>query len=99
MEPLLKLVAVRNNGNLVVSAEGEIDLASAPELRDFLGTTVGNVVVDLRRVTFLDSSGIHVLAEARKQLIDAGGNLTLRQPVRSVRVVLKIAGLDSWVEG
>lgn len=56
-------------GVRVVAVSGEIDLATAPQVRDALapredGETA--VVLDLRETTFLDSSGIRVLVEAHR---------------------------------
>jgi anti-sigma B factor antagonist len=54
------------DGSSVVAA-GEIDMASAPVLRDAFENAVTqtpeNLVVDLTKVTFMDSSGISVLFE------------------------------------
>ena len=61
MDGALELGVERHNGTTVVTAAGELDMATAPKLRECLLTTEGNVVVDLRAVSFLDSSGIGVL--------------------------------------
>jgi len=94
----LELGVERHDGTTVVTASGEIDMATAPELRECLAETAGKVVVDLRAVSFLDSSGIGALAEARSRLTDAGGDLTLRKPQGVVRTALEIVGLVEWVE-
>jgi anti-sigma B factor antagonist len=57
-------------GRAVVVACGEIDMTTAPRLREALGAAPqvsAQVVVDLTSVTFLDSSGIAVLIDALKQ--------------------------------
>jgi anti-sigma B factor antagonist len=50
-------------GVVTVSPVGELDLATAPLLEAELRRTAGSreLVVDLRRLTFIDSSGVHVL--------------------------------------
>jgi len=98
MERLLELGVERHDGTTVVSVAGEIDIASAPELRECLLDTDGNVVVDLRGVSFLDSCGIAVLAEASKRLDLSGGTLTLRKPQGIVRKALEVIGLVDWIE-
>jgi len=81
---------------LVIS--GEVDLASAPRLRDqFQRLEARNVVVDLSGVTFIDSTGLGVLVAALKRTREAGGELTLRAPTRSTRKVLDITGLSQLV--
>jgi anti-anti-sigma factor len=81
-------------GRTFVTVAGEVDMESAAQLRSCLRTLDGNVVVDLAEVTFLDSSGIAALVNARKRLLDLGGTLMLRAPRSNVREVIRITGLD-----
>jgi anti-sigma B factor antagonist len=58
-------------GNPVIAFSGEIDMATADGVRTQLQPAVragGPVVVDLSRVTFLDSSGIHAFIDAAHDL-------------------------------
>ncbi len=98
MEPLLALGVERHDGTTLVRIAGEVDMASAPQLRACLLEADGNVVVDLRGVSFLDASGIGVLAEADQRLGLSGGKLTLRQPQGIVRRALEVIGLIDWIE-
>lgn len=80
----------------VVSVEGELDMATSPELERAL-QQVGvdtRLVVDLTRCTFLDSTAIRVLA-ARAA---AGGPIALVVAEPGIRRVLEIAALDRLVE-
>jgi anti-sigma B factor antagonist len=56
----------------VLVVHGEIDLGTAPELRKALRTVLeqhtGPVVVDLSEVPFMDSTGVHVLADTLRRL-------------------------------
>lgn len=49
---------------VVVRVEGELDLASAPELEAALGSvdSAPHLVIDLRACPFLDSAGMRVIA-------------------------------------
>ena len=52
------------DGTAVVTAVGEIDMSNADKFRDALSqpaTAGGPVVVDLTRVEYLDSAGVHAL--------------------------------------
>ena len=52
------------DGTPVVTAIGEIDMSNADRFRDALGQAVadgGRLVVDLTRVEYLDSAGVHAL--------------------------------------
>jgi anti-sigma B factor antagonist len=81
---------------LLVAVRGEIDMASAPQLRELLDTAIDagitRVTLDCRGLEFLDSSGIGVLVAARKRLGE-GGELVLDSPPTHVRKVLEITGV------
>jgi anti-sigma B factor antagonist len=85
------------DGVPVVAASGEIDVATAPPLRDRLQalTTSGNanVVVDLLGVTFLDSTALGVLVGALKRCREAGGDLPLVIAEPRILKVFEITGL------
>jgi anti-sigma B factor antagonist len=51
------------DGTAVVTAVGEIDMSNADKFQDALSQAAagGPVVVDLTRVEYLDSAGVHVL--------------------------------------
>lgn len=83
---------------LLVTATGEVDLATAPALRQALNdaadTTTAHVTADLRAVTFLDSTGLGVLIATHRRLADAGGQLVIRCANDRVLRVFHITGLD-----
>jgi anti-anti-sigma factor len=78
---------------------GEIDLTVAADLLHTItcagstGTTP-EVVVDLDRVTFLDSSGIAALMRAYQLLAEQGTVLRVEGGPHNVRSVLSITGVD-----
>jgi anti-sigma B factor antagonist len=82
----------------VLRLAGEIDVASAPGLRDRLVSlsTNGNaaVVVDLSHVTFIDSMGLSALVSGMKRARAHGGDLRLAGPTEHVAKVLSITRLD-----
>lgn len=79
----------------LVTLEGELDLDSAEGLPEWLLEISGSrVVIDLSRLSFMDSSGISAIVRARNELGDA---LVLSRPQPNVRRVLEVTGLDSWI--
>jgi anti-sigma B factor antagonist len=81
---------------ILVSAVGELDLATSPRLRaalDDAAARSSRVVIDLSEVTFLDSSALSVLVRSHTLLTDAGGELKLVVQTPSVRKVLEVTGL------
>lgn len=91
------------DGLPVVHLSGEVDLAAAPALRDRLVTLAQQlaatdgargVVLDLERVSFIDSTGLSVLVAAHSRLGESGRQLRVAAAPPRVRRVLELTGLD-----
>ncbi len=98
--PRVDVTTSERPGSTLVEVEGEIDLSTAPQLqRALLASAEGSpeVVVDLRGVTFIDSTGVGVLFRVSKQVAAAGGEVRLVCGPGAVRRVLKVSGLDRLV--
>ena len=84
-------------GRCVVEADGDLDMFDAPVLRGHLQHALSergrHVVVDLRCVDFLGSSGLAVLVEAFKAAEAAGGSLALVCNQHRIVLVLELTGL------
>ena len=93
----LQLTVIEQEGETVLGAAGELDVNTAPELREqlarLIGEDSGTITVDLAAVTFVDSTALSVLVSALKRLRQAGGDLQLASPTPSVRRVFEITGL------
>ena len=80
----------------MLSLAGELDLATAPALREALRGAVDRspkrLVVDLTEVTFVDSTVLGALVEARSAL--GGDAFALAAPGLEVRRALEVSGLD-----
>jgi stage II sporulation protein AA (anti-sigma F factor antagonist) len=66
---------------VVLRVEGEVDLVTAPALAMALAEATaepGDVTVDLRQVTFMDSTGLRVLLETRERLDQDGRAMRLQ---------------------
>ena len=92
------------DGHTKVRVTGDIDLATATELRqrlDFvLAAGTGDVDLDLSEVTFLDSTGLVALLDARQALHDNHQQLRVRNPSRPVLRVFELTGvLDLMMDG
>ena len=81
----------------VVSVKGEVDVYTAPRLREKLVELVSQgrhqVVVDLEGVDFLDSTGLGVLVGGLKRLRSHDGDLTLVCTHQRILKVFEITGL------
>lgn len=90
----------RSGETAVVTLRGELDLATAGDLRDCLAPVVrsepvpAQVVLDVADLTFLDASGISALLTVQRALAARGGRLVLRSPSSLVRRVVRVLDLD-----
>ena len=87
---------------VVVQVEGEVDMANAPQLRDTLLAAIANdgahsVVADLSAVSFMDSSGLHVMITAHNAAREAGSEFIVRAPSPNVVRVIELVGLDDML--
>jgi anti-sigma B factor antagonist len=97
--PIVELALdVHKTGSLsVVDVKGEIDVYTAPKLREKLIELVSegsyNVVVNLEGVDFLDSTGLGVLVGALKRVKAHDGTLSLVCTQEKILKIFKITGL------
>jgi anti-anti-sigma factor len=83
---------------LVSTVTGEVDLSNATQICDAVGEATPNtalgVVLDLSRVDYLDSAGIHLIYRLRQNLRARGQTLVLVIPADSpVQDSLRLAGV------
>ena len=76
----------------------DIDIANARQLQDALIEHLNefgpDLVLDLSRVMFIDSTGLGALVSVLKRAREKGGHVTLLNPNREIDRVLQITGLD-----
>ncbi len=81
----------------VVALEGELDLEHAPSLKwalvDSLDAGFKQIVVDLTRVRFMDSTALSVLVGVNKSL-DAGARLAIVCVNANVLKIFELSGMD-----
>ena len=82
-------------GPAVLRAQGEIDVASAPEFHDALsGLIAESPAVLMSDVSFIDSTGLGVLVSAEKQMRAEGSGLRLVVTHPQITRLLELTGLD-----
>lgn len=83
----------------VVKVGGEVDVYTAPKLREQIvalaGDGVVHLVADLSDVEFLDSTGLGVLVGGLKRLRTAGGSLGLVMTTERITRIFRITGLTA----
>lgn len=86
-----------HDGWTVLALVGELDLQTAPQLKEAIAGEEGRVALDLSEVPFMDSSCLGVIVAAHKQTLEAGGEFALTGLQDSPRKVLALTGLDEVV--
>jgi anti-anti-sigma factor len=83
-------------GDRLLVLEGELDIATAPELVEMLqrlGARRHAVVLDLAGVTFMDSTGLTTLMDAAFDAERDGWEFSIRAASPAVRRVVELAGV------
>ena len=91
--------ADQRDGSVRLTLHGELDLATAPELEQLVNERIDagdEVVVDLRALEFMDSSGIRVLVAAHARAGRVGTTLVIVRPPTgsAVAKIVEVSGLD-----
>ncbi len=97
----LSVVATATDGIRLLTLSGEIDHHTGDQLRQALDVSDAahpHVVLDMRGVTFMDSSGINILISAHRAITAASGWLRLAGPTDSVLRVLQLTGVDGVID-
>jgi anti-anti-sigma factor len=94
----LTVTTTRDADRAVVALAGELDVNTASQVADALGELAGenpltSVVVDVSRLSFVDSTGLRVILAGRESLQALGATLTLDGASGVVERVLEMTGL------
>lgn len=81
-----------------IRVSGELDLSTAPRLREALREALESdaelVVLDLEALEFIDSTGVQVVVAAKRQTDSDGDRLLIRRPAGPAWRVFRLTGLD-----
>jgi anti-anti-sigma factor len=90
--PIVDIGVICGDGIAVVTVTGELDVSNTAWfyecLHDAMDVGVIELVVDIEHLTFIDSTGVSVLAGANKRLNAAGGTLTVLSPLPAIQKLL-----------
>jgi anti-sigma B factor antagonist len=95
--PAMTVSRRRVGHRTVLAVTGEVDLATAPELRSAVDTALASgaqeLWLDLSATAFMDSSGLHVLLDAHRRIRGLRRRLAIVCPGGPVRRLFEIAGV------
>jgi anti-sigma B factor antagonist len=98
----LELTTSERNGGAHVALTGELDIATAPKLEDEVRRLEAEgrklIVIDLRGLEFMDSSGLRALLAADTRSRERGARLVLVRGDDRIQRVLRITRLDERLE-
>jgi anti-anti-sigma factor len=102
MESHFRVEVAGDGRTTVVTVSGDLDLASSPALDDELTRLVtdggGRVVLDLRRLDFMDSTGLSTLVRAQERLEQAGLQFGVVRGTQQVQRLLELTGVAERLE-
>ena len=98
--PEFEVTVTSEDGVSVVAVSGELDLNTIAELRTALADSHGDAttVVDLRGLTFIDSSGVSGVMAAARRARDAGSRLVCVPGPAPIQRIFELTGVDTVLE-
>lgn len=101
MNPIVESKDVADNIHLV-SLEGDIDFLVYPELKKQLLKLIEsgkiNMIVNLDKVNYIDSSGLGAITSAHLKVTSMGGNIKIVSPNADINKIFDITGLSKVVK-
>ena len=97
MGDALDITVRRERGVVIVAVTGEVDISTVTRLRERLSELTDGgqtLIVDLNRVTFIDSSGLGALIGAARRAAAHGGSLHAACARPPTRRLLWLTGVD-----
>jgi anti-sigma B factor antagonist len=77
---------------------GELDIATTPQLEEAARATIArdvrDLTIDLRKLSFMDSSGLRLLVILNERASNEGWRLRLLKPAGPVLTILALTGAD-----
>ena len=99
---LILTVRTGQHGPVIVTLKGELDITSAPALREqllnLLRPGASQLVIDLSAVRYADASGLAVLVGSQRRAVLLGGGLRLAAPQPEVVRILAVTGLNRHLD-
>jgi anti-anti-sigma factor len=92
---ILNVTAESLDGARLVRVTGEIDMSSIDTLRrelDAARNMAATVLLDMSRVTFIDSTGLHLLLETSRDSAGGDGGVVIVRPSGVVQRLLQVSG-------
>ena len=100
-DELLRWSVALDGDHVLVALDGEMDMSNAQSftaaLRELVDTRPAAVIVDLRDLSYLDSSGIHCFVNTAAHASTVGCDLIVENPPHTVRRVMELCGVVEFL--
>jgi anti-anti-sigma factor len=97
--PSFGIQVIANGGSTRIAPAGELDIATTPALEQEIAKATAEpgtqLVLDLRELTFMDSTGLRTLAQTNARAEEDGFTLSIWRGSRQIERVLEISGLGA----
>jgi anti-anti-sigma factor len=97
--PSFDISVVHNGQATRIAPAGELDIATTPSLEQAIAEATSEpgaaIVLDLRELTFMDSTGLRTLAQCNARAEQDGFTLAIWRGSRQIERVLEISGLGA----
>ncbi|MFC1703964.1 STAS domain-containing protein [Candidatus Omnitrophota bacterium] len=94
----MQIKETENNGIVMLSVEGDIDLNSSPQMRtkfsELIQKQVLKIIINFARVDYIDSSGLATLIEMLQRLKKCQGQLRLANVSDKIKSLFEVTKLD-----
>jgi len=101
-EGFMEINRRENNNIVILDINGEIDLYNAPDIKDTIKELIDEekrqIIINLEKVSYIDSSGIGVLISSLSNLKKVGGALKIINVYASVKKVFELTKLTSFFD-
>jgi anti-sigma B factor antagonist len=98
----LHVRAEQDRAGTTIFLEGEFDLTGTDRfwavLSEALAASPRSIILNARGLTFIDSSGLQALLQARAAATDAGVALLVSEPSPALRRIAEIMGVEDLLE-
>lgn len=101
MELLFSVQILSGDNKILGKLEGEIDVYTAPKLREELETIkIGQgscIVLDFKNVSYMDSAGLGIIVAFYKKVVNGNGQLKLVNLSNKLNRLFEITGLNKLI--
>lgn len=99
----INVKSISSGRSLTVFLEGDIDHHNARQIRSRIDTKVyiqrpDELVLDLSRVSFMDSSGLGLILGRYTKAIELGINFKVANPTPQIKRILDLAGTERLIK-